>query len=54
MNEKHRIAAAIPKLKVADVPYNTAEIIRLTGEAAANGAELILFPELAVTGATCF
>ena len=53
MNKKHRIAAAIPKLKVADVPYNTAEIIRLAREAASNGAELILFPELALTGATC-
>lgn len=53
MNEKHRIAAAVPKLKVADVPYNTAEIIRLTEEAAGNGAELILFPAFALTGATC-
>ncbi len=53
MNQKHRIAAAIPKLKLADVTYNEKEILRLTKEAAANGAELILFPEHALTGATC-
>ena len=53
MTDKHRMAAAVPRLKVADIPYNTAEIIRLAKEAAENGAELILFPECAITGATC-
>lgn len=49
----YRIAAAVPELKVADVEYNTNEIIRLSEEAARNGAALVLFPKLALTGATC-
>ncbi len=49
----YRIAVCAPQLKVADVTFNTAEIIRCAGEAAENGAALILFPELCLTGATC-
>lgn len=48
-----RIAAATPHVKVADCPYNTAEMSRMIREASANGAAIIVFPELSVTGYTC-
>ena len=48
-----RIAAATPRVKVADCPHNTAEIGRMIREAAENGASVIVFPELSVTGYTC-
>lgn len=48
-----RVAAASPKLQVANTVYNTDEIIRCIREAAAGGAGLVLFPELAITGYTC-
>lgn len=48
-----KIAAVTPNVKVADVAYNTAEIIKLYREAAQAGAKLVVFPKLCVTGATC-
>ena len=48
-----RIAAATPPVRVADCPYNTAEMYRMIAEAAENGAAAIVFPELSVTGYTC-
>lgn len=48
-----RIAAATPPVRVADCPYNTAEMHRMIAEAAENGAAAIVFPELSVTGYTC-
>lgn len=49
----YRIAAAVPKLKVADPGFNTAELGRCYAEAAAKGAAAVVFPELCVTGYTC-
>lgn len=48
-----RVAAASPKLKVADVNFNTKKIIEIIDEASNNHAEFIVFPELCVTGYTC-
>ena len=48
-----KIASAVPALKVADVDFNTQEIIRCAEKALEAGAELIVFPHLAVTGSTC-
>ncbi|MBO4466433.1 MAG: NAD(+) synthase [Bacteroidales bacterium] len=49
-----KVAAATPKVKVADVDWNVTEIVRLSKEIAANSDPgLIVFPELAVTGYTC-
>lgn len=42
-----------PELRVADVSFNTAKIIQAVWESAENGAKLVVFPELCVTGATC-
>lgn len=48
-----RAAAVTPKLKVANTEYNTEEIIKCAIEAEKNGAGMILFPELCITGYTC-
>ncbi|MDE6309246.1 MAG: NAD(+) synthase, partial [Muribaculaceae bacterium] len=48
-----RVAAVSPKLKVADCDYNTLQIVTAAKEAAAQGARLIVFPELALTAYTC-
>ena len=48
-----RTAAAVPALRLADPAYNAEEICRLIDEAVAEEVSLIVFPELALTGATC-
>lgn len=48
-----KVAVATPKIRVADVEFNTQTCIRLASEAASAGAKIVLFPELALTGATC-
>ncbi len=48
-----KVAVATPKIRVADIEFNTDECIRLASEAAGLGAKVVLFPELALTGATC-
>ncbi len=47
------VAAVTPALRVGDVEFNVSEIITKIGECADEGAKIIVFPELAVTGATC-
>lgn len=47
------VACAAPKVHIADPIRNADELIRLTKEADAHGAALILFPELSLTGYTC-
>ena len=47
-----KTAVVTPKIKVADVAYNGAEIEKLMKEAA-QSAQIIVFPELCLTGATC-
>ena len=44
-------AAAVPKLKVGDIQYNTEQIIKMIGNLTDCG--VIVFPELCVTGYTC-
>ncbi len=48
-----KVAVATPKIRVADVEFNTDECIRIASEAADMGAKVVLFPELSLTGATC-
>ncbi|MDR3240282.1 MAG: NAD(+) synthase [Clostridiales bacterium] len=48
-----RVAAASPDLRVADCAYNIQKILEAVREAAALHADLIVFPELCVTGYTC-
>ena len=48
-----RVAAATPRVYLADTQKNTAEIIRLAREAADGGASVVVFPELCTTGYSC-
>ena len=48
-----KVCACTPNLKVADVEFNKNEIIKQIAIAAKEGAEIIVFPELSLTGATC-
>ena len=48
-----KVAAVTPNVRVADVAYNTAEICKMMNETAAQGAKVVVFPELAITGYTC-
>ena len=48
-----RAAAVTPILKVANPEFNTEEIIKCAKEAEKNGAGIILFPELCISGYTC-
>ena len=48
-----KVAAATPNIKVANVDYNKKEICRLIDETVGNGAKIVVFPELCITGYTC-
>ena len=48
-----RVAAAAPKLMVANPKYNVEEIIRCLDTVKDIDAAVIVFPELAITGSTC-
>lgn len=48
-----RVAACSPAVAVGNCMTNALEIIKMAREAAAKGAELVVFPELSVTGYTC-
>ena len=48
-----RVAAASPKLKVADCDYNTVEIKRVIERAQQEDVQLLCFPELCITAYSC-
>ena len=48
-----RVAAASPRVKVADVEYNADAICRQIEEAESRQVSLLAFPELSLTGYTC-
>ena len=47
------VAAAVPTVKVADVDYNVQQIESLIAQAEERGVEVMVFPELCVTGYSC-
>ncbi|HEV7499593.1 MAG TPA: NAD(+) synthase, partial [Vicinamibacteria bacterium] len=47
-----RVGAACPRVWVADPARNVADILRLVEEAAGQGTQFLVFPELSVTGYT--
>lgn len=47
------VAAAVPSVKVADCSYNVGHIKDLIREADEKGVEIIVFPELSITGYSC-
>ena len=48
-----RVAAAMPRVHVADPAANAREILQLCAQAAEQQCSVIVFPELCVTGYTC-
>ena len=47
------VAAATPEIRVADCAYNAGQIIELMKQAAAQGVQVLVLPELCLTGSTC-
>lgn len=48
-----KVAAAVPNVKVADCEYNVKQIENLIVQADGRGVEVVVFPELSLTGYTC-
>lgn len=48
-----KIAAATPRLRVADTEFNAKNIMALMDQAQAAGVKVLAFPELCLTGYTC-
>ncbi len=48
-----KVAAATPRIRVADCAYNASRVEAMAAEVAENGAALIVFPELCLTAYTC-
>jgi len=48
-----KVAVVSPSVRVADCDYNADQIILHVEQCYAQGAKLVVFPELCVTGATC-
>ena len=48
-----KAACVTPELKVADCEFNASQIINAAADASKKGAEIIVFPELCITGYTC-
>ena len=48
-----KVAAAVPSVRVADCKYNVEQIEELIALAEGKGVEIIVFPELCITGYTC-
>ncbi len=48
-----RVGAAVPPLKVANCSYNTDMIIDLIDKVSSERVQILVFPELSITGYTC-
>ena len=48
-----RVAAALPRLRVADCSYNAERLLYLIDQAEQQAVQILVFPELALTGYTC-
>lgn len=56
MNKKYgyvRVAASVPELKVANVEFNTNEVINEIKKLDKENVQIVTFPELCLTGYTC-
>lgn len=49
-----KVAAASPVIRVADAEYNAARVIEAIREAAEKGVKVLAFPELTLTGVSCY
>ena len=48
-----KVAAGTPDVQVADCEFNASEIIKMVHEMEAEGAKVMVFPELCITAYTC-
>lgn len=48
-----KVASVAPELRLADCRYNAEKILEAARQAAAQGAKLLITPELSITGYTC-
>ena len=48
-----RVAAASPELRLADCPFNADRTLDLLKQAEGRGVNLVVFPEMGLTGYTC-
>lgn len=48
-----QVAAAVPAVKVADVDYNVQQVESMIAQAERQGVEVVVFPELCLTGYSC-
>ena len=48
-----KVAAAVPAVKVADTEYNVLQVESLIAQAEGQGVEIMVFPELCMTGYSC-
>ena len=48
-----KVAAAVPVVEVADVDYNVGQVESLIAQAEGQGVEVMVFPELCLTGYSC-
>ena len=48
-----KVAAGTPEIRVADCAYNADQIAALMKQSAEQGAEVLVLPELCITGCTC-
>lgn len=48
-----RVAAALPRLRVADCAFNVEQLAHLLDQAEVQAVQFLVFPELALTGYTC-
>ena len=53
MKDFVRVAAAVPRVRPADVKGNLASVKRVYADAVKAGAQAVVFPELCLTGYTC-
>ena len=53
MFDYFRVACAVPDVEVADVDFNVTEIKKFIDKANSQNVDLLVFPELSVTGYTC-
>ena len=48
-----KVAAAVPAVRVADTEYNVLQVESLIAQAEGQGVEILVFPELCLTGYSC-
>jgi NAD+ synthase (glutamine-hydrolysing) len=48
-----KVASAVPQVRVADCSFNILQLESLIAQAEGQGVEVVVFPELSITGYTC-